>query len=148
LFRHLVGEPAQIQAMAGNVEQAVPIEDFGMMHLAAGGTAFGEITGSYSLRVCGNWVEWYGSAGSARISYWNAGQPDLAYRVQGASDWTVVDVAGQPDRFAGEIDHFLACVRTGSRPLTGAADGVRANQIIDAAYESVRSGRRMSVPAA
>ena len=36
-----------------------------MLDLEAAGPAFGQILSSYSLKVCGNWIEWYGTKGTA-----------------------------------------------------------------------------------
>jgi len=144
LFRFLVGEPACVQAITGNVLQNVPIEDFGMMHLETARGGFGEITSSYSFKVCRNWVEWYGTKGTALVSYWNEGEPDLRYRVAGGA-WKVVDCSRHPDRFTAEIAHFLSCVRNRRRPAITVADGLAANRIVAAAYESVARGRRIDI---
>ena len=145
LFRHLVGEPTHVQAWAGNVIQDVAIEDFGMIHLSVGGKAFGEITGSYSLPATGNWVEWHGTKGSAVVSYWNEGHPDLAYRLAGGQ-WKPVDCSMHPaSRYVGAIQHFVKCVRTEKPPLITVEDGLRANRIIAAVYKSNREGRRVRI---
>ncbi|MCL5998958.1 MAG: Gfo/Idh/MocA family oxidoreductase [Chloroflexi bacterium] len=145
LFRFLVGEPTAVQAVAGNILQRSAVEDFGALHLESRGKAFGEITSSYSLKVCGNWVEWYGTLGSAIVSYWNAGQPDLVYRLAGAQDWVVVDCSQHPDRFTAEVSHFLDCVRTGKKPAITVNDGLRASLTIDAAYRSIATGRKVTI---
>ncbi len=145
LFRHLAGEPTEVQATTGNVLQRAAVEDFGVLLLGVRGKVFGEITSSYSLKVCGNWVEWYGTLGTALVSYWNPGQPDLVYRLAGESEWTIVDCSAHPDRFSAEVAHFLDCVQTGARPLVTAADGYRASRVIDAAYRSAKTGRRQSL---
>ncbi len=146
LFRFLVGEPTSVQAMAGHVAQKLPIEDFGMIALERNGKVFGEILSSYSLKVCGNWVEWYGTRGTAAVSYWNEGQPDLACKVEGAQGWTAVDCSALPDRFTAEVGHFITCIRTGRRkPAVSASDGYRAAVIIQAAYQSVAKGKRIAV---
>ena len=145
LFRFLVGEPTHVQALAGNVAQAVPIEDFGMIQLSVGGKAFGEITASYSLRVCDNTIEWYGSKGTAVISYWVEGQPDLRYRLATDQAWQTVDVSAHPDRFTGEVRAFLACVKSGQTPPITATDGVQASRLADAIYRSATSGRKVAL---
>ena len=143
LFRFLVGEPTAVTAMIGNAMQRVPVEDFCMLDLEAAGPAFGQILSSYSLKVCGNWIEWYGTKGTAIVSYWNAGQPDLSYRLAGAKDAVVVDCSQLPQRFPAQIAHFLACVRSGSTPAITAEDGLKASRIIAAAYKSAATGRRV-----
>ncbi len=145
LFRHLAGEPTAVQALTATVMQKIPVEDFALIHLRTAGAAHGEITLSHSLKVAGNWVEWYGTKGTAVISYWNEGFPDLAYRLEGQDAWTPVDTANHPDRFEGEIRHFLDCVRTGKPPVVGAADGLAAARIMDAAYRSAADGRLVPV---
>lgn len=144
LFRFLVGEPTHVQARGGNVVQKLPVEDFGMIHLERDGNTFGDITSSYSLKVCGNWVEWYGTKGTAVVSYWNEGHPDLAFRVQGGS-WTPVDCSRHPDRFTGQIRHFLACVRSRRKPSVSAEDGLKANHIVAAVYRSAARGKLISL---
>ncbi|MBU4198380.1 MAG: Gfo/Idh/MocA family oxidoreductase [Verrucomicrobia bacterium] len=146
LFRFLVGDPVAAQAMAGNIMQKLRIEDFGMINLATrGSAAFGEITSSYSLKVCGNFVEWYGTKGTAIVSYWNPGFPDLSYKVEGGNAWKPVDCAKHPDRFVGEVRHFLDCVRRRKQPAITAADGFKAACIIRAIYQSAGKGKRIPV---
>lgn len=137
LFRFLVGEPTAVRAMAGNVLQELPIEDFGMIHLSVDNCSFGEITGSYSLPASDSCVEIYGSEGVAKVGYGGAGQPDLSYRLKGSPEWTLVDMSDRPDRFSGEIAHFLSCVRTGATPAVTAEDGLSASRIVAAAYKSL-----------
>ena len=139
LFRFLIGEPAAVQAVAGNVQQALAVEDFGMIHLTTAGRAFGQILSSYSLHGCPNVVELFGSLGSATVTYFDDVVPDLVYRLAGAAP-VVVDCSALPDRFSAEVAHFLDCVRTGKTPRITVEDGVRANAVIAAAYASVASG--------
>jgi len=146
LYRYLVGQPESVSATIGNVQQRLPIEDLGMMHLAGPGDVFGEITGSYSLPGAELWVEVFGTKGMARIGYGDVGQPDFSYRIDGARDWTVVETTGRPDRFTTEIAHFLECVRDGGVPSITVDDGLAASEIVAAAYESARSGCRVRIP--
>jgi predicted dehydrogenase len=145
LYRFLVGEPVAVQAMAGNIMQRAAVEDFGMLQLEGRASVFGEITASYSLKVCGNWVEWYGTLGTGIVSYWNAGQPDLVYKLADSQDWVTVDCSEHPDRFMAEVAHFLDCVRTKKKPAVTVHDGLCASRIIDAAYASASKGKRVVI---
>ena len=138
LFRFLVGDPTAVNAIASNIVQKLPIEDFGMIQLSKDDEIFGEITTSYSLRGCGNFIEWYGTKGMAVISYGNAGFPDLKYIAEGSSEWIPIDCSSQPDRFAGEVCHFLECIRENKTPSLTAYDGLRVNQIIQGIYLSAK----------
>ena len=144
LFRFLFGDPTHVQAVKGNLMQKMPIEDFGMIHLSKGGKVFGEITASYSLKVCGNFVELFGTKGSALVSYWNPGFPDLQYRTEGDKEWIRVDCSKHSDRFTGEIRHFLACVRKGRKPAVNVEDGLAANRIVSAIYRSAARWKRVA----
>jgi len=143
LFRFLTGEPTAVSAVTGNLVQTMPIEDFGMIHLSVNDKIFGEITSNYSLRGCGNFVEWYGTKGMAIISYWNVGFPELKYRVDG--DWIEVDCSAYPNRFIGEITHFVKCIREKKTPSITAADGLRASQIMQAVYQSAEQKKWVAV---
>ncbi len=145
LFRFLVGDPTSVQAFAGNIMQKLPIEDFGMIHLSRNGKAFGEITASYSLKGCGNFMEWYGSKGMAIVSYWNTGFPDLQYRVENAQDWIPVACNRHPDRFTGELKHFLDCVRKKARLSVTAEDGLKVSRIVQEVYRSSAQKKCMTI---
>jgi predicted dehydrogenase len=145
LFRFLVGEPTEVQAFTGHVMQKAPVEDIGLLHLSVRGKSFGEITSGYSLKVCGNWVEWYGTQGTAIVSYWNANQPDLVYKLEGGQEWVTVDCSQLPDRFSAEVMHFLDCARSHRKPAITANDGFRTSVVIDAAYTSAAKGKRLSI---
>ncbi|HEY3236015.1 MAG TPA: Gfo/Idh/MocA family oxidoreductase [Polyangiaceae bacterium] len=145
LFRFLVGEPTHVQARIGRLRPNLPIEDFAVLHLDGPGNAHGEVTLSYSFKVSESWVEWYGSKGTAAVSYWNSGFPDLAYRVEGQDQWTPVDCSPEPDRFAGEVLHFLECCRTGAAPRVSAEDGLAASRIVAAAYRSALEGKLVAL---
>ena len=45
-----------------------------------------------------------------------------------------------------EMAHFVACVREGEQPALSGEDGRAVLEIICAAYESARSGQRVSLP--
>lgn len=145
LFRFLVGDPTDVQAITANLMQDLPVEDFGMVQFGVNNKAFGEITGTYSLRGCGAWVQWFGTKGSAIISYWNPGQPELSYMTDKTKGWKTIDVAGKPERFTTEIKHFLACVRAKKTPGVTVADGVKANRMADAMYKAAKTGKRVKI---
>lgn len=145
LFRMLVGDPTHVQAFSANVMQDIEVEDFGLIHLAVGQKVFGEITVSYSLKVCAATVEWYGTEGTGVVTYFDPAHPDLVFRGAADEAWTTVDCSGHPERFDGEIAHFLACVRDGARPAVTAGDGLKVSQIIETVYESARTGQRLAV---
>ncbi len=47
--------------------------------------------------------------------------------------------------FAGQTDHFLACVQTGRTPLMGPEQGVQLMQMLDGIYQSAATGREVRI---
>ena len=52
------------------------------------------------------------------------------------------------DQFAAEMDHFALCVQNGRAPHTPGEEGLQDQKIVDAIYESARTGKaqRLSMP--
>jgi predicted dehydrogenase len=48
--------------------------------------------------------------------------------------------------FHGEMAHFVDCVQTGGKPLVTGEDGKAVLEVIFAAYESARTGRKVTLP--
>jgi predicted dehydrogenase len=143
LFRFLVGEPTSVTCMISNVVQDLPVEDFCLVALNADDRAFGEITASHSFAVGSNEVAWYGTQGTATVTY-GGGASGLAYQVAGGA-WQRVDTPEVPNRFEVEIAHFIACVRHNVTPAITVGDGLKASQIITAAYQAAAEGRAVSL---
>ena len=52
------------------------------------------------------------------------------------------------DQFTNEFDHFAACIREGQTPWTPGEEGVADHRVMDALYESARTGQRVALPGA
>jgi predicted dehydrogenase len=139
LYRFLVGEPTSVMCMTGNVAQDLPVEDFCLIALSADGDVFGEITASHSFAVGSNEVAWYGTRGTAIVTY-GGETSGLAYQVAGDA-WQRADSPETPNRFEAEIAHFIACVRSNVTPAITVGDGLKASQIITAAYRAAAEER-------
>jgi predicted dehydrogenase len=60
------------------------------------------------------------------------------------------DIVGEPsieaaDQFAIEMDHMAQCVRNNLRPHTPGEEGLQDQRIVEAIYESTRTGKPVSV---
>jgi predicted dehydrogenase len=51
-----------------------------------------------------------------------------------------MDSAETPNRFEAEIAHFIACIRSNKTPAVTVDDGLKASQIITAAYQAAAAG--------
>ncbi|MEX0745263.1 MAG: Gfo/Idh/MocA family oxidoreductase [Phycisphaeraceae bacterium] len=141
LLRHLFGEPTNVQALASNVVQDRAVEDVSAVQLQVG-SAVAQIVNSYSTPVAANRLEWIGDRGAAVINYFEPGVAELLYRTSVDAGWKPVDCSGLRHRLIAEVEHFVECVRTGHEPLVGVADGLRANQLVEQAYQSARHVKR------
>ena len=68
--------------------------------------------------------------------------------ILGEDKGQVLDIVPQvafEDRFIGEVTHFADCIRRGREPMSGPADGLAIQSILDAAYRSARTGREVRV---
>ncbi len=55
-------------------------------------------------------------------------------------------VIGHKNQFALEVDHFAECVLTGRVPRTPGAEGVQDHAVMEAIYQSARTGQPVSLP--
>jgi len=99
---------------------------------------------SYSLN--GNGVtakDLYGTKGGLAL----AGQPKLYTTVSGYLadvDLTTRNLkAGGKDMFVQEVDHFVDCIVNGTKCIAPAEDGVVVMKILDAIYESAKTGHEV-----
>jgi len=103
-------------------------------------------------------AEVYGSAGVAyadllhgnAIETYSAGGYDYAVEKAGSSkgwSFTIYEEAWNYG-FHGEMAHFVDCVQNDKRPLVSGEDGRVVLEVIFAAYESARTGRKVALPLA
>jgi predicted dehydrogenase len=57
-------------------------------------------------------------------------------------------IVPEVDTFGLEVEHFIACVRDGSRPITAGSSMRRPLELVLAAYESMRTQREVELPPA
>jgi predicted dehydrogenase len=152
LLLWLAGEPiVEVQAMAGTVgTDAIEVEDVISMAVRYAGGAIGTVHFAYALPRPGGegYVALRGSRGSIRI------QPDGTLAWLGAGDapdpiisqQTTYETRTMPGYGAVGvtiIDDLLRAIEEDRDPLATGEAVVQALRLIDAAYESARTGRRV-----
>jgi predicted dehydrogenase len=141
LIRYLFGEVTSIAAQTSSV-QHLEVEDTAKVDLAAGAGVVGTSDLSWSVRVpARSYLEIYGADGSASLD-----GEGISYRFKTYSEWkrdlNQRDVKGA---FARQIDYFVTAIG-GENPLgLGKDEGIASQRVIEAAYESVRLGRRVDL---
>ena len=56
-----------------------------------------------------------------------------------------VEIRTEDHTCAEQLEHFLACIQTGDKPLIDALDGARSVAVCCAVAESIESGRPVAV---
>ncbi len=132
LFRLLVGEVVRVQAVTRQTNPAIgEVEDTAIALLSTSDNRMGVVEASWVLAAGFNVVEVYGTEGAAMVHYWDGFKS--RYKTNKMDDWQPLEEVG-PDRFVGEIQHFVdACLGRTELQVTG-YDGLRAVEVVYEAY--------------
>jgi predicted dehydrogenase len=141
LFRYLVGEPNQVTAMMQTVDSRISVEDCNVIVLKTAEGAIGTIEASWATPSSANVIEVYGSDGTAIVDYSTG---ELRYLAAGSSEWQKPEMT-KPSRFVLQARHFVDCLQGNCRPIVTGFDGLRAAEVIDAAYQSTCKGLHANV---
>jgi myo-inositol 2-dehydrogenase/D-chiro-inositol 1-dehydrogenase len=148
MARYLAGDIVEVQAFGANlVDPAIEAAgdvDAAMVTLRAASGALIHINNSrrasygYDQRVEAFGATGMLAAGNRRattVEAWGA-------TATGAMDPVLnFFIERYQDAYAAEIEHFVSCVEAGTPPLASFADGLAALRVADAASESARTGR-------
>lgn len=141
LFRFLVGDAVWITGTTADIAGIYRLEDSGIVTFGTASGAIGVIEGSWSTPGSANIIEVYGTEGAAVVNY-NTGETQILAR--GSREWEKVTTEG-PDRFEREVEEFVKAVANRTLPPITAKDGLAANRILAAAYNSAEEGIRVTL---
>jgi predicted dehydrogenase len=136
LFRYLVGNPIKVSGAVATADSRYKVEDCSVIVLQTRDGAIGTIEASWTSPGSANIIEIYGTDGAIVVDYT---RPNVRFLASGSSDWEEIENS-QPDRFVLQAQHFVDCVRNGTKPVVDGLDGLRANEIADTVYEFNRAG--------
>jgi len=136
LFRFLVGEVSRVQAVIRQTSPAIgEVEDTAIALLSTEDGRMGVVEASWVLVAGFNVVEVYGTEGAAMVHYWDGFKS--RYKTNRMEDWQPLEEVG-PDRFVGELQHFVdACLGRAPLQVTG-FDGLRAVEVVYEAYRAAQ----------
>lgn len=143
LDRPDIRTPKAYRASSARPDDICDVEDLAsaMIRFDNGAVLQVEAAFSLNLKEDTGGVQLFGSKGGARLS------PGLELYSQMNGYMTDVTPVCPPESFAGEfqaeIDHFLHCISTGEPCRSPAQDGVEIMRILDAVYESARTGHEV-----
>lgn len=133
LFRFLFGEVKNVSARVATFIQNIEVEDTARVLVEMENGALGTIDLSWSIPIPQDfYLEIYGSEGSIMI-----GLNNLRYKTQKTKKWVEVKKNKESlDPFGKEVNHFIECIQGKESPIVDGVDGLRALEVIEAAYES------------
>ncbi len=143
LLRYLIGEVNAVSAFYNATGQGTAVEETGgiFMRFDNGAQAFTDL--SFSVPQCDIVLELYGTEGTVWV------YNDDGWKIKTYFDGEQQVIASQfEDLYQSQFEHFAACVGKGVTPITMGVDGLRANEILAAAYRSGETGRVELCPAA
>ena len=161
-FRWMLGRPAALHVSAhlqGGLihgprtqceENAVSIVEFE-------GGAIGVVENSWAkhggmedrVEVCGTGGVIYADLfmGNSALTYSEHGYGYAMEKAGSTRGWTfTIFEEAFNQGYPQELHHFIECVRTGTPPLTTGEEGLAVLELICAAYQSARTGQRVTLP--
>jgi predicted dehydrogenase len=154
LIRYLLGEPSRITAQAERYFWKFPVvEDnaFCLLETEQGQTAQIHISWTQWVNIFE--LELFGADGFLRLEgrdshygpqrlVWGKRRAD-----HGRPEHVTVDFPAPDDSWDLEWEEFCAAIQQGREPMGSASDGLRAQQLVEAAYQSASMRTWIDVPA-
>jgi len=153
---HWVGDVAAVSAVNRIVSSPRGVEDYSVNLLEFVDGATGYLSCNYYDRrgrnIMGNLIGskgqiyWqfspYDPCDSQVIRYTDAGRKDVVIDIPDEID---LIYPGHLDSFGREIDHFVDCIASDMKPLTGTTEGLRSMRITDASYRAAHDRKRVEL---
>ena len=142
LLRYLIGEVNAVNAFYNSAAQGTRVEETGgiFMRFDNGAQAFTDL--SFSVSQCDIVLELYGTEGTA----WVYNDDGWKMKTCFADERQLIP-SQYEDLYERQFAHFADCVQHGASPITTGFDGLRASEILAAAYRAGETGRVESCPA-
>jgi len=161
LLRMLLGEAKSVCAYADTITFSYPVDDIATMMLKFESGAQGMIEACFNVPDAASQyiLEVYGTKGSViadhTLGQASAGGTMTAYLPDQPGGYDPaqpgapgvaqkVDVA-PANMYQAEVEHLLDCIEHDREPTNSGAAATRVQEIVEAAYESSRTGRRQEV---
>jgi len=136
LFRFLVDDFSQVSYMGSSDVFGWQVEDTAFVTTRFKNGAHGVMGVSFAIPNNGNVLEIYGTKGSLFL-----GSGLRIVTEQGETNESVTF----PDYFSGLLTNFGDCVNGMAEPIASGMDGLRNIEVIEAAYQSGREGRMITL---
>jgi predicted dehydrogenase len=156
LLAWLFGLPAGVTAHISDAALGLPVEDLGIAIFDFPSGLVAELTASFSFAAADVSIELYGTRGTLLVAgvdlasrditedrfvrVWHTDDPQRAWRTEPLVPRFKLGQFHQQNALA-----FVDSLAAGTAPPIGLDDGLRAMQMIDAAYEAARTGQRQAI---
>ena len=136
LLRYLIGEINAVSAFYSRTTQGTAVEDTGSIFLRFdnGAQAFTDL--SFSVSHCDIVLELYGTEGTV----WVYNDDGWKLKTYFGEEKQLIP-SQYEDLYQAQFEHFADCVESGGPAIASGADGLRASEILAAAYRSAETGR-------
>lgn len=140
LVHYLFGEIENISAEVSS-HQNIEVEDTAKLVIRLTDGTAGTIDLSWSVSVAPSaYLEIYGEDGSALLD-----AEGISYRLKTWKEWKrISNRVSINEAFARQIEHFVEAMRGKTPLIVGNGEGLKAQIVIEAAYESAINGRKVS----
>lgn len=137
-LRFVVGEIQEVSAALSNRTFNLPVEDTAAVRIRFRNGGHGFLDTSFSVFHASNQIELYGTRGTLL-----RGPAEVAPRLFTAAGEQLLP-AEPVHPYRAEMEHFSRCILEDTEPLSTGGDGLRNVALIQAAYESARTGQAVA----
>ena len=145
-LRWLIGEVVTVSAMTGEEGGlGIEVEDTANVMLRFANGALGTVHLDYVQRPPTHTLQITGQRG--RI-LWDNEDGAVHWYQTDTKKWEIEEMSPDFERntlFAGEVEHLLNCIESGTEPCVNLSDGIAAQKIVFAAKESSRKGKEILI---
>jgi predicted dehydrogenase len=141
LLRYIIGEVSEVSAFCNSTIHRYDVEETGTIMMRFENGAQGFTDTSFAAAGCDLVIEVYGTQG------WVLVYDDDGWKIKTFLDNECHIIASRyEDLYQFQFEHFARCATEGEQPIVTGLDGLRANQILAAAYESNQTGKAVRCP--
>jgi dTDP-4-amino-4,6-dideoxygalactose transaminase len=132
LVRYVLGDIKEVSARLSNL-QDIAVEDTALLNLVLENGATGTVDISWSTPVpAAHYLEIYGTEGTALLDF-----NGFSYKFKTWNEFKrVANIRNSKEAFAAQIDHFVAAIKDYRPTAVNNDDGLRAQEVIEKAYQS------------
>jgi len=142
IIRYLLGPIHKIFAYENGKSFGLDVEDTATISVITKNNIFATLYLSWSVNLkSGSYIEIYGTDGGLKV-----GWKESAYQRSNYPDWIPFGVGyNKIASFKNQLQNFIATVNGTQEPLINEQDGLASIRLVDAAYESIKTGRWVSI---